>query len=124
MLVDSHCHLDFNDFEEDFEDVLARARENGVTAMLNAGNNIDELDKQLEISENIRSFIRRSVYIRIMRRNIRISERRTLLPKLRIRKSLLSANAVWIITTITVRKTYKLKFLWNKSRLQGKQACR
>ena len=51
MLVDSHCHLDFNDFEEDFEDVLARARENGVTAMLNAGNNIDELDKQLEISE-------------------------------------------------------------------------
>lgn len=124
MLVDSHCHLDFNDFEEDFEDVLARARENGVTAMLNAGNNIDELDKQLEISENIRSFIRRSVYIRIMRRNIRISERRTLLPKLRIRKSLLSANAVWIITTITVRKTYKLKFLLNKSRLQGKQACR
>ena len=51
MLVDSHCHLDFNDFEEDFEDVLARARENGVTAMMNAGNNIDELDKQLEISE-------------------------------------------------------------------------
>ena len=51
MLVDSHCHLDFNDFEEDFEDILERAREKGVTAMLNAGNNIDELDKQLEISE-------------------------------------------------------------------------
>ena len=51
MLVDSHCHLDFNDFEEDFEDILVRAREKGVTAMLNAGNNIDELDKQLEISE-------------------------------------------------------------------------
>lgn len=124
MLVDSHCHLDFNDFEEDFEDMLARARENGVTAMLNAGNNIDELDKQLEISENIRSFIRRSVYIRIMRRNIRISERRTLLPKLRIRKSLPSANAVWIITTITARKTYKLKFLLSKSELQEKPACR
>lgn len=124
MLVDSHCHLDFNDFEEDFEDMLARARENGVTAMLNAGNNIDELDKQLEISENIRSFIRRSVYIRIMRWNIRISERRTLLPKLRIRKSLPSANAVWIITTITARKTYKLKFLLNKSELQEKPACR
>ena len=44
MLIDSHCHLDFNDFEEDFEDILARARENGVTAMLNAGNNIGELD--------------------------------------------------------------------------------
>lgn len=51
MLVDSHCHLDFNDFEDDFEEMLQRAREQGVTAMLNAGNNIDELEKQLEISE-------------------------------------------------------------------------
>lgn len=51
MLVDSHCHLDFNDFEEDFEDILARAKESGVTAMLNAGNNIGELDKQLALSE-------------------------------------------------------------------------
>ena len=51
MLVDSHCHLDYNDFEEDFEEILQRAKENGVTAMLNAGNNIGELDKQLAISE-------------------------------------------------------------------------
>ena len=51
MLVDSHCHLDFNDFEDDFEEMLQRARESGVTAMLNAGNNIGEIDKQLEISE-------------------------------------------------------------------------
>lgn len=52
MLIDSHCHLDFNDFEDDFEDILARARQNGITAMLNAGNNINELDKQLELSEH------------------------------------------------------------------------
>ena len=51
MLVDSHCHLDYNDFEEDFEEILARAKENGVTAMLNAGNNIGELDKQLALSD-------------------------------------------------------------------------
>ena len=51
MLVDSHCHLDYNDFEEDFEDILKRAKENGVTAILNAGNNIGELDKQLALSE-------------------------------------------------------------------------
>ena len=25
MLVDSHCHLDFNDFEEDFDEILERA---------------------------------------------------------------------------------------------------
>lgn len=51
MLVDSHCHLDFNDFEEDFEEVLNRAKENGVTTILNAGNNINELEQQLELSE-------------------------------------------------------------------------
>ncbi len=51
MLIDSHCHLDFNDFEDDFEEILARARENGITAMLNAGNNIGELENQLKISE-------------------------------------------------------------------------
>ncbi len=51
MLIDSHCHLDFNDFDEDFEDILTRAREAGVTAMLNAGNNINELEGQLELSE-------------------------------------------------------------------------
>lgn len=51
MLVDSHCHLDFDDFEEDLEEIILRAKENGVTTILNAGNNIDELDKQLELSE-------------------------------------------------------------------------
>jgi len=33
MLVDSHCHLDFADFGEDFDAVLARAREAGVMTM-------------------------------------------------------------------------------------------
>ena len=51
MLIDSHCHLDFNDFDEDFDEIMARAREAGVTAMLNAGNNINELDRQLALSE-------------------------------------------------------------------------
>ncbi len=51
MLVDSHCHLDYNDFEEDFEDIIIRAKEAGITTILNAGNNINELDQQLEISE-------------------------------------------------------------------------
>ena len=51
MLVDSHCHLDYNDFEEDFDEILHRMKENGITAALNAGNNIDNLDEQLELSE-------------------------------------------------------------------------
>lgn len=51
MLVDSHCHLDFDDFEEDLEDIITRAKENGVTTILNAGNNIGELQQQLALSE-------------------------------------------------------------------------
>lgn len=72
MLVDSHCHLDFNDFEEDFDEILERARANGVTAMLNAGNNIDELDNQLACRKSIRLFIRQSGCIPIMPPNMKV----------------------------------------------------
>lgn len=37
MLVDSHCHIDGPDYEADREEVIARAREAGVTTMLNVG---------------------------------------------------------------------------------------
>ena len=37
MLVDSHCHIDGPEYDADREDVIARARDAGVTAMLNVG---------------------------------------------------------------------------------------
>ncbi len=51
MLVDSHCHLSYDDFAEDFDEMIERAKENGVTTMLNAGNNIGEIEEQLALSE-------------------------------------------------------------------------
>ena len=51
MLVDSHCHLDYNDFEDDFDEIILHMKENGITAALNAGNNVDSLDEQLALSE-------------------------------------------------------------------------
>jgi TatD DNase family protein len=35
MLVDSHCHLNYKGLVEEQDAVLARARQSGVTAMLN-----------------------------------------------------------------------------------------
>lgn len=37
MLVDSHCHIDGEQFDADRDEVVARARATGVTAMLNIG---------------------------------------------------------------------------------------
>src|SRR5437773_10869927 len=35
--TDSHCHIDGTEYDNDREDVIARAREAGVTTMLNVG---------------------------------------------------------------------------------------
>lgn len=37
MFVDSHCHIDGPEYEADRDEVIARAREAGVTTMLNVG---------------------------------------------------------------------------------------
>jgi TatD DNase family protein len=37
MLIDSHCHLNFDAFDEDRSEVLARARETGIVALINPG---------------------------------------------------------------------------------------
>lgn len=36
-MVDSHCHIDGPDYDADRDDVIARARDAGVTTMLNVG---------------------------------------------------------------------------------------
>ena len=40
MLVDSHCHLEFPDFADDIEDVVARAKGAGVHRMLTIGTRV------------------------------------------------------------------------------------
>ncbi|WP_374653008.1 TatD family hydrolase [Dongia sp.] len=56
-LVDSHCHLDFEDFGADFDAVLTRARENGVERMLTICTRVTKFDQVLAIAaahDNIR----------------------------------------------------------------------
>lgn len=45
MIVDSHCHLDFPDFAEDFDAVLARAESNSVRLMQTICTRMSEFDK-------------------------------------------------------------------------------
>lgn len=51
MLVDSHCHLNYKGLSEQQEDVLARARARGVTAMLNIATRESEWDDVLGVAE-------------------------------------------------------------------------
>ena len=51
MLVDSHCHLDFPDFQPDFDAVLARADEAGIGLMLTIGTRLAAFDQVLAVAE-------------------------------------------------------------------------
>src|SRR5713226_8908231 len=51
MLVDSHCHLDFADFSEERDAVVARARAAGVGTMLTIGTRLDEFPAVRTIAE-------------------------------------------------------------------------
>ena len=54
-LVDSHCHLNFQDFNGDFEQVLSRAEESNVKIMVSISTELDEIDKIIKISEKYRN---------------------------------------------------------------------
>ena len=51
MLVDSHCHLDFPDFDEEREALVARARAAGVGAMVTISTLVEKFDRVLAVAE-------------------------------------------------------------------------
>ena len=46
-IVDSHCHLNFKDFENDLDAVILRAQNNGVNFLLTISINLEDFNIQL-----------------------------------------------------------------------------
>ena len=51
MLIDTHAHLDYPDFAADFDDVLARATEAGVTRIITIGTSIESSRQAVALAE-------------------------------------------------------------------------
>ncbi|MGK6316749.1 TatD family hydrolase [Neorhizobium sp. DT-125] len=51
MLIDTHCHLDFADFAEERDAIVARAHEAGVKQMVTISTRVRKLDGLLAITE-------------------------------------------------------------------------
>ncbi len=51
MLIDTHCHLDFPDFADERDDLVARAHDMGVAQMVTISTRVRKLDNLLALTE-------------------------------------------------------------------------
>jgi TatD DNase family protein len=51
MLIETHAHLDYPDFASDFDDVLRRATEAGVTRILTIGTSVESSRRAVDLAE-------------------------------------------------------------------------
>jgi TatD DNase family protein len=51
MLIDTHAHLDYPDFAPDFDDVLRRAADAGVTRIITIGTSVESSRRAVDLAE-------------------------------------------------------------------------
>ena len=51
MLIDSHAHLELSEFDDDREDVIQRAKENGVEYIVTVGINLEDSRNAVALAE-------------------------------------------------------------------------
>lgn len=52
MMIDTHCHLNIEEFEDDYKDVIKRAKDHGVKQMIVIGIDPISNQKAIEIAES------------------------------------------------------------------------
>lgn len=50
-MIDSHCHLNFNLFKDDWREVLKRSFDNGITNIINIGSNYKTSERAVNIAK-------------------------------------------------------------------------
>lgn len=50
-MIDVHCHLNFNAFKNDYDAVIKRAFEAGVTKIINVGTKLDSSQRAVELAQ-------------------------------------------------------------------------
>ena len=51
MIIDTHAHIDMDEFDDDRSEVIQRAKDNGVDYVLNVGCDIESSLRSMELAE-------------------------------------------------------------------------
>ena len=68
-LIDTHCHLIFENFEKDLEDVVSRLRLRGVKKLVHACCELTEIPKLKKYPVNLMKFITQLVCTHLKQTN-------------------------------------------------------
>lgn len=50
-MIDVHCHLNFHHYEKDLEEIVKRAKEKGITKIINVGTSVSASESAVELSQ-------------------------------------------------------------------------
>ena len=53
MFIDSHCHLDFKEYEKDLDAVIERAQKAGVKGMLAVADKLAHADRIIALGRKV-----------------------------------------------------------------------
>lgn len=50
-MIDVHCHLNFHAFADDFDELIHKAKEKGISKIINVGTKIDSSEKAVDLAQ-------------------------------------------------------------------------